>query len=150
MMNDYHHEIVEKIEQYEVYDNRALEFYKPGDRIAPDVKKGIKAVLDFADKILKKDDCKEITSASLEIRENWLAYAGRNLYTMRDRDWKRIFHNVETLPNSFRRYFPLFCIDLNNSQDVRYIVMALIINDDLYNFVMEDRKKQLRGIFSRR
>ena len=141
MMNDYHHEIIEKIEQYEVYDNRSLEFYKPGDRIAPEVKKGIKAVLDFADEILKKDDYKEITSASLETQEDWLTYAGNHLYTMRDRDWKRIFHNVETLPNAFRRYFPLFCIDLNNNQDVRYIVMALIINDDLYNFAMEVRKE---------
>lgn len=141
MMNDYHNEIIEKTEQYEVYDNGSLEFYKPGDRIAPEVKKCIKAVLDFVDEMLKKDDYKEITSASLEKQEDWLAYAGRNLYTMRDRDWERIFHNVKTLPNGFKRYFPLFCINLNYSQDVRYVVMALIINDDLYNFVMEDRKE---------
>ena len=58
--------------------------------------------------------------------------ASEHLYTIRDRDWERILTAIEKVPGSFLRYFPLWRIKLN-SNPMRYIVMALIINDDLYN-----------------
>ena len=41
--------------------------------------------------------------------------------------------NVEKDPESFARYYSLFCIELNK-QNIRYTVIALIVNDDLYAY----------------
>lgn len=131
LMNKYHLKNVENIEKYEISSENSLEFYRPGDKIAPNVEKRVHQVLDFVNN-LSNDEYREIITGSAKEQKRWLVAASEHLYTIRDRDWERILTAIEKVPGSFLRYFPLWRIELN-SNPMHYIVMALIINDDLYN-----------------
>lgn len=55
---------------------------------------------------------------------------------IRDSDWRKIFKDIKTNDDSFKRYYPMVRVSIT-SDSVGAVVRVLIINDDLYNFVYE-------------
>lgn len=95
----------------------------------------LQRALTFGDTLVESEQYKELAVASVMQRGTWLVSASDHFYgDLRDSDWEHIFSNLEKDPDSFARYYPLFCIELGN-WSVRNAVTALVVNDDLYAYV---------------
>lgn len=54
---------------------------------------------------------------------------------MRDKDWEKIFADIEENKESFGRYYPLFRVRIE-SDGLMDMSIALLINDDLYAYYL--------------
>ena len=57
-------------------------------------------------------------------------------FLMRDKDWEKIFADIEDNKESFGRYYPLFRVRIE-SDGLMDMSIALLINDDLYAYSKE-------------
>ncbi len=119
--------------EYQIYDAGMLQKYEPGWKIEPSIEEAIQKVMDFAESLPKQQSYRQIAQKSVQEIENWLSKISFGIYGLRDRDWQRIFTNLEKDPKSVKRYCSLFLIK-QDSSPVREVVQALIINDDLYEY----------------
>ena len=134
IMNEAHDKFAKTCEDYDIPVEHYLPFYEPGNTIEPKLERLMQRILAFADTLLESDDYRRLAVDSVDHRETWLVSASDHFYgDLRDTDWKQILSNVEKDPESFARYYSLFCIELNK-QNIRYTVIALIVNDDLYAY----------------
>ena len=134
IMNEAHDEFAKTCEDYDIPVEHYLPFYEPGNTIEPKLKRLMQRILAFADTLLESDDYRRLAVDSVDHRETWLISASDHLYgDLRDMDWEQILSNIEKDTESFPRYYSLFCIELNK-QSIRYTVIALIVNDDLYAY----------------
>lgn len=133
LMNKRREEISEKAERYEIYAPRLLRFYEPGWKIEPHIEQSIRTLLNFVDTLTETESYREAAAKPVWEQGDMIVAASDHVPTLRDRDWERIFSNLDKAPNCFRRYYALFGIDLDD-QRVRDVVTALIINDDLYEY----------------
>ena len=88
---------------------------------------------DFCRKIIKEDQYTRLMEGSARKRCEWLVQQNRYIM-IRDRDWDKIFADILDNPKSFERYYPMVRVQIT-SDKVRYIVQAIAINDDLYQYV---------------
>ncbi len=68
-------------------------------------------------------------------RCRWLIEQNRYVL-IRDRDWEKIFTDIETNEDSFSRYYPVVRVKLSN-MDLLYLAKALILNDALYEYCVD-------------
>ena len=122
-------------DEYDIYVEEHLQFYEQDCTIEPLIVKKICRVLEFCNTIRESDEYKKAAKKSINYKEKWLIANSEQFYGLRDRDWERIFENLEKEPKCFERYYPLFRINLNDSS-VKEIVMGLVINDDLYEHAL--------------
>ena len=119
--------IVELSEKYQIYEEELLVDYKPGDGITPALETLLAKIMQFTASIPVE------TMESVEQKQEWLAENHDHIPPFKDTDWEWIFSRIEEEPNCFARYYPLFRIDLRQ-RIVSEAVVALILNDDLYEF----------------
>lgn len=67
-------------------------------------------------------------------RKEWMIRQNRSIL-IRDKDWEKIFFDIETDDKSFARYYPMVRIKITDS--TWEIVKALLINDELYEYSKE-------------
>ena len=134
VMNEQVKVLEQKTEQYKIYKESLLRYYRPGDRIDPVVEKSTRNVLEFARSLMEKDTYRERAEQPAGEKKSWLAALSGHLCSLRDQDWERIFSSIEREPSCFARYYPLARISPDNSR-IRNIVTALLINDDLYEYI---------------
>lgn len=135
IMNSAHDDMEKLYEEYDIPLEHMLPFYEPGNTIAPKTVRLLQKAMTFGDTLLESEQYKELAVASVMQRGTWLVSASGHFYgDLRDSDWEHIFSNLEKDPDSFARYYPLFCIELGN-WSVRNAVTALVVNDDLYAYV---------------
>ena len=133
-MNEAYDKFAKTCEDYDIPVEHYLPFYEPGNTIEPKLERLMQRILAFADTLLESDDYRRLAVDSVDHRETWLVSASDHFYgDLRDTDWKQILSNVEKDPESFARYYSLFCIELNK-QSIRHTVIALVVNDDLYTY----------------
>ena len=84
--------------------------------------------------MLDSDRYRELSEGSVIQQETWLVSSSSHFYgDLTDTDWEQIFTNLEKHPDSFSRYYSLFCIQLDKAV-IRHAVMALVVNDELYTY----------------
>lgn len=66
------------------------------------------------------------------VRCKFLAAANENLI-IRDKDWKKIFKEIQENKEAFERYYPMVRIDTTNDS-INSMVKAIVVNDDLYAY----------------
>ena len=115
--------------EYPVYREEMLVDYEPGDGITPAIEMLLAKIMKFAATIPLSD------LKTVDQKEEWLAENYDHIPPFKDTDWKHIFSAIEDDPDSFRRYYPFFRIDLSQ-RIVQQAVVALILNDDLYEHAL--------------
>lgn len=118
---------------YDVSDYEDLLDYKAQDSVLPPIAAHVGKYFDFCRKIIKEDQYTRLMEGSARKRCEWLVQQNRYIM-IRDRDWDKIFADILDNPKSFERYYPMVRVQIT-SDKVRYIVQAIAINDDLYQYV---------------
>ena len=68
-------------------------------------------------------------------RCEWLIEQNRMLL-IKDKDWDKIFKDIEENEDSYARYYPMVRVRLT-SDNMDYLIKAFVLNDDLYEFCKE-------------
>lgn len=122
-------------EQYEVSDCESLVYYKKGSTIDPSLKEFVIRSFRFYHNLTEEEDYKELMEESHEERCIFLIEQNRYLM-LRDKDWIRIFSDIEQHPQSYGRYYPMVRVKLG-SKDLIHMTRAFVLNDELYESAEE-------------
>ena len=71
-------------------------------------------------------------SQTKEIRCKWLAQENRTVL-LRETEWEKVFDDICEHQESFARYYPMGRV--RTTEYTRYLVHAIVTNDDFYAFV---------------
>ena len=121
-------------EYYDINRSEDLQFYEKGDRINPSLGKVVGKSRRFLDGTLKEDTYKKLMEEEPQTRKEWMIEQNRSIL-IRDKDWVKIFSDIETDGSSFARYYPLTRVKITDN--TWELVKALLINDDLYTYSKE-------------
>lgn len=124
----------EKKEHYDINRLDELQFYETGSTITPGIRKAIGKLIRFSEDTLKEDTYKKLMEEKTQKRKEWMIRQNRSIL-IRDKDWEKIFFDIETDDKSFARYYPMVRIKITDS--TWEIVKALLINDELYEYSKE-------------
>ena len=125
-------------EEYDVTEYEELLYYKNGKKILPSIIESIGKSFVFCTKALEEERYKELMNKTPYDRCRFLIEQNRYIL-IRDKDWKKIFEDIEKEANSFSRYYPLVRVRIHD--DLIYMVKAIMINDDLYRLCLELAEK---------
>lgn len=116
-------------ETYDFNDTEYLLIFKKGDTIHPRIEEALGRSQLFLETLYESEGCKELKSKPVQNRCEWLVkYSG---IWLRDKDWEKIFTDIEQNPDSFDRYYSLTAVE-KNGDDLIHMATGLMINDDLY------------------
>ena len=135
LIDDYH----KKSDKYDILETEQLIQYKPGDKISPEIDKGIKEFfkdynelkIQYLKMLDKQDVYKNFLNKGTKIRFEFLVKWSENKIILRDKDWEKIYKDLDKSNDAFEKYSSLLYLDLSNNQ-IYELVRALIVNDDLY------------------
>lgn len=135
--------MMEMDEQYAVTQFEHLKYYEDGDRILPAIEKSIASCRHFLDKTMEeeKEDIDTLMAKGAHECCEWIIKHNRHIL-VRDKDWDKVFTNIENNLDSFQRYYPLFRLKIEKD-DLLQMLIALLINDDLYAYskVLAEKKE---------
>ncbi|MCR5698909.1 MAG: hypothetical protein K6G52_04610, partial [Treponemataceae bacterium] len=136
--------IAKKEKDFDIPEPDNLLFYSKGNTIETNLQKNLLGYFEFMEGALKEDMFTTLMSKSSQERCEFIIKQNRSLL-IRDCDWKKIFKDIKTNKESYRRYYPAIRVSIT-SDAVGAVVRALIINDELYDFVYscvhKDEKQQ--------
>ena len=119
-------------EQYKVSDYEGLIYYRKGDSIKPIIRKSVRESFIFYRSILDEKYYKELMTQNATDRCRFLVEENRSIL-IRDKDWRKIFKDIEEHEEAFARYYPMVRVKI--SSDGTYcIVKAIVLNNDLYRY----------------
>ena len=120
-------------EKYDICFPDELVFFKKGiTTVHPDIQKAISHARQFVEQVYQMDRYKRFSGWNAKQCCEWLV-DHNDSYLLREQDWDNIFSNIENNPNSFGRYYGLMIVKINSSA-IFSTCLALLINDDLYEY----------------
>lgn len=128
-------ELDEERQKYVIDAYEDLLYYKKGDTMHPDISHSLCGLLVFFERMLQEDAYRKLMSCSAKARCEWLVEQNEH-FLFRDKDWERIFTDVEEHDEAYARYYPMMRADIK-SEDHRFMVTAVALNDELYKYGRE-------------
>ena len=125
-------DIIENYEKYDINTYEELIFYKTDNRIEPDLQEALTKSFAFYNSLLKEDVYKELMKQSAKRRCQWLVEENTQLL-IRDKDWNKIFTDIENNEMAFARYYSMVRVKLTN-KDLVDMIKAIILNDELFEY----------------
>lgn len=126
---------VNEQKEYDISKYEDLIYYEHGDNIRPRLLEGLKASFRFYNNMSTEKSYGELMEKSAMQRCEWLIQQNRTIL-IRDKDWEKIFSDIEENEDAFARYYPMMRVELE-SMDLVYLAMAFVLNDELYSFCRE-------------
>ena len=131
-------DIIENYEKYDITNYEELLDYKADDCIEPDLQEALIKSFAFYTNLLEEDTYKELMKQSANSRCQWLVEQNRCIL-IRDKDWSRIFTDIENNETSFARYYSMVRVKLTN-KDLIDMVKAIILNDELFEYCKKNNR----------
>ncbi len=122
-------------EQYEVSEYEDLINYKAGSTVDPALKEALGKSFRFYHGMVKEERYQTLMRQAPEDRCVFLIEQNQSLL-LRDKDWMRIFSDIEEHSETYERYYPMVRVKLD-SEGLRQMTMALVLNDALYAYAWE-------------
>lgn len=132
IMDMKYEQLQKKRETYDISDYEDLIYYQDGNTVSPDIKEAIALSMRFLEPALEEDKYKELMKGNARKRCRWIIENNR-YFLIRDKDWDKVFKNIEENENAFSRYYKLFRAKLND-EDTLNMCIAFLINDELYDY----------------
>ena len=136
-------QLAEEEKKYTISKYEHLKYFEEGDTIHPAIKSSIASCRSYLNNTLKEEkaDIEELMEKDANDRCAWLIKHNRYIL-IRDKDWDKIFTDIEENPDSFQRYYPLFRLRMENNNLIQ-MVIAFLMNDDLYAYskVLAEKKE---------
>lgn len=122
----------EEKDEYDIASYAALKVYEKGDRLHPALMKAVGKSRKFLDSLLETEEFQRINSLDSRTKCKWIVK--ENEYMMlRDKEWEKIFTEIETDPNAFGRYYKIVRSKLTD-MDLVEMCVAFFINDEFYRY----------------
>lgn len=132
IMNRKRKELEENQEKYDVSEYEAMKFYECGDTMHPRLANSLGHSRIFLDSLLEEEEFKKLQKKSAQYKCRWLVEQNRYIL-IRDKDWDKIFTDIEDNEESFGRYYSIMRVKMD-SQNLVNMSVGLMINDDLYAY----------------
>ncbi|MCM1262161.1 MAG: hypothetical protein NC313_05525 [Butyrivibrio sp.] len=126
-------------EQYDNLDYDDLIDYREGNTIVPPLKEAVVKSFQFYNKVTREKKYKGLMKKSHEERCIFLIERNDQLL-LKDKDWMHIFANMEQHPENYERYYPMVRVEADK-RSLNLLVIALVLNDDLYESAKEWSKE---------
>ena len=127
--------IYEEYDKYDIFLPIELEYYKKGNTICPSLLESLTELIKIHMKGLKSKTFKSLRKQPPEIQLKCLAQIEQQIF-LRDKDWDKIFHELERTKDSIKRYYIILCFKISND-NIYHMIKAIMINDDLYDYLLE-------------
>lgn len=129
-------------EDYDISDQEQLIFYENGDTMPPALQKVLGKLRKFLDSILEEEKFAELLSEDAKTRCQWISEHSE-YFLLRDRDWEKIYSDIEENEKSFGRYYSLCRVKMETHYQIEMGV-ALMMNDDLYAYskILADQEEK--------
>lgn len=128
-------ELDDERQKYVIDAYEDLIYYKKGDTMHPDIMDSLCSMFVFFGSMLQEDAYRKLMSCSVKVRWEWLVEQNEH-FLFRDKDWERIFTDIEEREEAYARYYPMMRADIK-SEDHRFMVTAVALNDELYAYGKE-------------
>lgn len=126
-------EALEKMqEKYDISDQEDLMFYETGDTMHPVLEEAIGKSRCFLDSILEEERFAELMAEDAHARCRWIVKQNQS-FLIRDKDWEKVFSDIEDHKASFGRYYSLLRVKMDSSGLVK-MCTAFMVNDALYAY----------------
>lgn len=119
-------------QEYDISDYEDLIRYKTGDTIHPVLEASAKESYGVCQYILQaeSDLVDRLMRDTAYNRCKWLVSENTSV-PLRDKDWEKIFADIENNREAFKRYYPFTCLRIN-SEDQAAMIRAMALNDDFF------------------
>lgn len=131
-MNTKRQVIREYWEKYDVSDYEDFMYYEKGDTIHPQLLESLQKSFEFYHSLTTEKRYEELIEKSVIERYKWLVEHNKTIL-IRDKDWNKIFSDMEENKTAFARYYPMVRVEIN-SDNLDYLVKSIVLNDELYDF----------------
>ena len=99
------------------------------------IKESLGTSYNFYSSVIEEPDFAHLMSEEPQKRCEWLVEHNGSLL-LRDKDWKKIFKNIKDNKESFAKYYPMVRVRIT-SEDMYHLLVAMVINDALYEYCKE-------------
>lgn len=130
-------QLQEENKKYDVIHYEDLIGYEHGDTISQNLKKSLMEFYIFYHSALEEERYLELMKDSAHRRCEWLVEQNRYLL-LRDKDWEKIFIDIEENIESFSRYYPMVRVQLKTQNHI-HTVRGIVLNDDLYELCKQEK-----------
>lgn len=127
--------LTENLKRYSISTYEDLLYYEKGDTMQPELIEALRKSFLFYIDTLKENRYKDLMTLSAKTRCNWLVEQNQ-IFLLRDKDWDKIFKDIEENGEAFARYYPMMRVELN-TDNLLYMVKAIVLNDELYGYCKE-------------
>ena len=126
----------DKYNKYDISFPEELNFYKKGDTIYPELKDALMTLFEKYTESLDGDTFLLLKDQSAVMKFKCLTQIKKD-FLLRDKDWEKIFNNLENDKDSIKRYYIMLYLKISNDS-IYTIVKAIMLNDDLYNYLVKN------------
>ena len=121
--------------RYEYSNYKNVIEYKKGSTVSPALKEAVGKSFLFYHGMTEEGRFKELMEKSHEDRCAFLIEQNQQLL-LRDKDWIKIFEDMEQHPKSYERYYPMVRMKLDD-MGLNRLTRALVLNEELYESAEE-------------
>lgn len=122
----------EECEKYDIDHYRVMKFYEAGDTMHPDIRESLASLGTLFEKLPAEDYFRKLMDREPEEQCKWLVLQNRFML-IRDKDWEKIFTDIEAHEDSFARYYTIMRLNMK-TQNMVELCTSVFINDDLYGY----------------
>ena len=127
----------EEYNEYDITLPEQLELYKKGNTLHPKLKEGLLKFFHDYTKSYKEDTFCLLKVHSAVTQYKCLTEIKQREILLRDKDWEKIFNNLEKDKEALKRYYILLYFKLSNDT-IYHTLKAIVLNDDLYDYLVEN------------
>lgn len=139
---DIRHEILmDERKKYDILDYEDLIYYERGDTVHPRLADALQKSFSFYNNLTTEKYYMGLMEKPAIERCEWLIQKNRSIL-IRDKDWEKIFSDIEENEEAFARYYPMVRVRID-SEDLVYLIWAIVLNDELYSFCGEMAANEL-------
>lgn len=124
--------IEEEMKKYDIFTFEVLPYFEEGDTVEPKIMEVVKEYYQFYRSVTGEERYEALMKETAQKRCSWLVQQNRSIL-IRDKDWDKIFTDIQNNKEEFARYYPMVRIRMD-SEPVSYFIKTIIINDDFYSY----------------
>lgn len=127
--------------KYDISDYEDFIYYERGDTVHPRLVDALQKSFSFYNNLTAEKYYMELMGKPAMERCEWLIQKNRSIL-IRDKDWDKIFSDIEENEEAFARYYPMVRVRLD-SENLVYLIQAIVLNDEMYRFCREMSDNEL-------
>ncbi len=137
---EYKKEEIENRSRYDICDREKLSEYTEKSMLHPKLADSVCEAFQFYYDLRKEPKCRELLQQSADEMFHYLA-VHMEYICLTKRHWEKIYDDLHRDKTVFERYYPMIRLNING--EVAYLVRALVENDALWEYCIENYEGEI-------